>query len=346
MIPRYLFLLISIFSISSKTIGQNIKEVANRTLSSTVSIFMLDNSSQIKSLGSGVVVAENLIVTNYHVIDGAYSGYIKLNKSDVQYKIEGILNLDAKNDLALLKVSEINTPKIELIESEIEVGESIYAAGNPQGLAGTFSDGIVSGKRVIEGKDLIQITAPISPGSSGGPVVNSQGKLVGIAVGAYTNGQNLNFAIPVKHIALLLSTKKDIQPIKTLFKTTNPAISKSSIKVQGIELRNIIWGDDDYGHDFDYEQLKEFSIKNNTEYSIGKVRLLLLIYDKTKTMVDFADAWFEVDMNYDDIKIPPNMAKVFNAHRTSTGSTGNGPAFRKRIGYFYEFRILDYEVIK
>ena len=76
-----------------------------------------------------------------------------------------------------------------------------------------------------------------------------------------------------------------------------------------------------------------------------------LVYDKTKTMVDFADAWFEVDLNYDEIKIPPNMAKVFNALRSSdgilfNGSTGHGPAFRKRIGYYYELRLLDYEIIK
>ena len=333
---RLLLLLVSAFAVCTSTLGQNVKEIATQTLNSTVSIFMLDNSSQLKSLGSGVIVAENQIVTNYHVIDGAYSGYIKLNKEDSQYKIEGILNLDVKNDLALLKVSEINSRRIELNESEVEVGESIYAAGNPQGLTGTFSDGIVSGKRVIDGKDLIQITAPISPGSSGGPVVNSTGKLIGISVGAYTSGQNLNFAIPAKYVSVLLATKKDIQPIKTLFKNSNPAIAKSSVKIQGIELRNIIWEQDD----LDYEHLKEFSIKNNTDYTIGKVRLLLLIYDKTKTMVDFADKTFENDLNVNLIRIPPNMAKIYDAYNQYTDN------FVKREGYLYEIRILDYEIIK
>lgn len=334
--------------ITSGVNGQNAKEIAAKTLNSTVSIFMTDNSSQLKSLGSGVIIGDNLIVTNYHVIDGAYSGYIKLNKSDTQLKIDGYLNIDIKNDLALLKVSGNEVRNIiALNEGEIEVGEDVYAAGNPQGLTGTFSDGIVSAIRVIEGKELIQITAPISPGSSGGPVVSSSGKLVGIAVGAYTNGQNLNFAIPAKHVLNLLSSKKEIQPINSLFKPSNPTVPKNSLKVQGIELRNIIWGDDDYAHDFDFQQLREFSIKNNTEFTIGKVRLLLLVYDKTKTMVDFADATFEVDLNHLKVKIPPNMAKVFNA-LSSESSTGDiyGPAFRKRIGYYYELRILDYEIFK
>lgn len=344
---KYFALVIFMFQFAFPLIGQNVKEIASKTLSSTVSIFMMDNSSQLKSLGSGVIVGDNLIVTNYHVVDGAYSGYVKLNKSDTQFKIDGYLNLDTKNDLVLLKISGINANQITLSDREIEVGEDIYAAGNPQGLTGTFSDGIVSAKRVIEGKELIQITAPISPGSSGGPVVNSVGQLVGIAVGAYTNGQNLNFAIPVKYVSNLLASKKEIQPIKSFFKPTNPSIPKTSLKVQGIELRNIIWGDDDYAHDFEFQQLREFSIKNNTEFTIGKVRLLLLVYDKTKTMVDFADATFEVDLNHLKVKIPPNMAKVFNA-LSSESSTGDiyGPAFRKRIGYYYELRILDYEVFK
>ena len=199
----------------------------------------------------------------------------------------------------------------------------------------------------MEGKELIQITAPISPGSSGGPVVNASGQLIGIAVGAYTNGQNLNFAIPTKYVETLLSTKKELQPLKTLFKKGNVGIIKSSIKVQGIELRNIIWGKDEYAHDFNYEQLKEFSIKNNTENTIGKVRLLLLVYDKTKTMVDFADGIFDYDLNHQRIEIPPNMAKVFNAIKSIETKYGkySGPAFRKRTEYFYELRILDYEIV-
>ncbi len=62
-----------------------------------------------------------------------------------------------------------------------EIGERVYAIGNPKGLEGTFSEGIVSGKRVFEENEIIQITAPISPGSSGGPVINTRGEVIGIA---------------------------------------------------------------------------------------------------------------------------------------------------------------------
>lgn len=332
-----------LFSLAS--FGQDAKEIASKTLNATVAIFIQDNSNQLKSLGSGVIIDDNLIVTNFHVVDGSYNGYIKLNNSDNQLKIEGFVNIDSKNDLALIKVSGVTSKGIQINKSMVAIGESVYASGNPQGLTGTFSNGIVSAIRTLEGKELIQITAPISPGSSGGPVVNARGELIGIAVGAYTNGQNLNFAIPSKYVETLLSTKKELQALKTLFKAGNVGVVKSSIKVQGIELRNIIWGEDEYARDFNYQQLLEFSIKNNTENTIGKVRLLLLVYDKTKTMIDFADAIFVRDLNHFDMEIPPNMAKVFDATSSITANSAFGPAFRKRIGYFYELRILDYEIV-
>src|SRR5690606_28212725 len=135
---------------SFMTFGQNIKEIASNTLSATVAIFMQDNSNQLKSLGSGVIVGDNLIVTNYHVIDGAYNGYIKIHNSDTQFKIDGYVNLDLDNDLALLYVSGVPSKNILINDTPVEVGESVYASGNPQGLAGTFSDGIVSASRILE----------------------------------------------------------------------------------------------------------------------------------------------------------------------------------------------------
>jgi len=90
-------------------------------------------------------------------------------------------------------------------ESEIGVGDLIYVLGSPEGLESTFSQGNISGTRRLDGRSLIQITAPISHGSSGGPVLNSAGEVIGIAVGALRAGQNLNFAIPVSDLISLTS---------------------------------------------------------------------------------------------------------------------------------------------
>lgn len=89
--------------------------------------------------------------------------------------------------------------KIDSLGME-EVGSKVYAIGNPRGLEGTISDGILSGKRENEGIEYLQITAPISPGNSGGPVLNEKGEVIGVSTFTFKNSQNLNFAMPIKYI--------------------------------------------------------------------------------------------------------------------------------------------------
>jgi S1-C subfamily serine protease len=97
--------------------------------------------------------------------------------------------------------------------TKVAVGDEIYVIGNPQGLEGTFSQGIVSSIRKIGTDTLLQITAPISPGSSGGPVLDSKGEVIGVAVATFKGGQNLNFAIPVSYLSTLLSNIKPAIPL-------------------------------------------------------------------------------------------------------------------------------------
>ncbi len=159
-------------------------------------------------LGSGFFVGENIIATNFHVIEGATVAHCYSNSSDTKYEIEGYLAVDKSADLILLKVSGLNKPSIKFSTTSVTPGQKIFVLGSPLGLPATISDGIVSGMRDFEGYKLIQITAPISHGSSGGPVLDAAGELIGISVGAYEDGQNLNFAIPKSNLELLLSFKK------------------------------------------------------------------------------------------------------------------------------------------
>lgn len=91
-----------------------------------------------------------------------------------------------------------------------QIGDEVYVVGNPEGLVGTFSQGIISAFR---GTDYIQITAPISPGSSGDPVINRYGEVIGIATAFIKEGQNLNFAIPVAKLFPLLANRSSPKPI-------------------------------------------------------------------------------------------------------------------------------------
>ena len=159
--------------------------------------------------GSGFFVSKNVIVTNFHVIENQSSGSVKIVSTEQEFYITNVLAIDENKDLAILSVSKQDGTPLELSKNKDEaVGEKIYAIGNPNGLEGTFSEGNISGIRnnVLYWDRLIQITAPISPGSSGGPILNTEGKVIGIAVMQMKKGQNLNFVIPVSDLINLMET--------------------------------------------------------------------------------------------------------------------------------------------
>ena len=137
---------------------------------------MEDANGQPISLGSGFFVRNDQIATNLHVVAGAARGYAKLVGRKTKYDIEGITAIDPQRDLVILKVAVFGAQVLYLGDSDaIQVGEPVYAVGNPKGLEGTFSQGIISSIREVGTDQLLQITAPISPGSSGAPVLKQLG---------------------------------------------------------------------------------------------------------------------------------------------------------------------------
>ncbi len=158
------------------------------------------------SVGSGFVVEHNLIVTNLHVWEGAKDGVAKFVGQDEHYRITQVVGRDAAQDLVLLRIEAQSAPALALAKcNDVAIGDRVYAIGNPEGLEGTFSDGIVSAIRQTPEEHFIQITAPISHGSSGGPVLNVRGEVVGVSTAMLKGGQNLNFAIPSCYVGALLS---------------------------------------------------------------------------------------------------------------------------------------------
>ena len=183
-------------------------EVAAAVMPSVMLIVALDKNEEPIGFGSGFVIKEGVVVTNAHVIEGARFAVIKPVGDEATYTANYVLARDKDLDLAVLPADGLDKPALPLGDSNaVNIGEVVYAVGNPEGLEGTFSVGNVSAFRKEEGVNFIQVTAPISPGSSGGPVLNAQGEVVGIATATILEGQNLNFAVPVSDLKGLLERK-------------------------------------------------------------------------------------------------------------------------------------------
>jgi len=174
-----------------------------------VVVIAYDKQDKPISQGSGFIVRpDGAIVTNYHVISNAVD--IKVKVGDKLLKVEGLLHIDKENDIVILKAKgkDLSVIKIGDIE-KVSVGEKVYVISSPEGLENTISDGVLSGIRELDPKrKILQITAPISKGSSGGPVFNKNGEVIGIATFLIEEAQNLNFAMPVELIKDKIGKKK------------------------------------------------------------------------------------------------------------------------------------------
>ncbi len=199
-----LFLLFVIF-VGTSAAQDFLPELVKRIKPSAVAIETFDIRGNTIARGSGFFIAVDRIITNRHVIER--SARVEIHMLDGRkFPVRGVLAVDGEGDLALLAV---DVPRglavpLPLVRSAPQEGESIVVIGNPFGLEGSVSNGIVSAVREISGYGkIIQITASISPGSSGSPVVNMAGQVIGVATLQAAEGQNLNFAVPAERISQL-----------------------------------------------------------------------------------------------------------------------------------------------
>lgn len=202
----------------TERVKKSLEELAQLS-NSTVMIRTYDRSGHILGRGSGVVISHNgLIVTNNHVIEkGFYFGVIfEGMNEESQYETHTVINRNPDKDLALIKIP-INTSPIVISRGEdIVRGQKVVAIGSPLGLMNTFSEGIISGFRKFTKCDYIQTTAPISPGSSGGALLNMYGELIGITSGGIIEGQNINLAVPSKYVLDMLEQKPTIVSLEIM----------------------------------------------------------------------------------------------------------------------------------
>jgi hypothetical protein len=196
---------------------------------SVVSIEGKNEKGIVEWTGTGfIVAADGKIVTNYHVIRNSKEASVRLDNGDVYDTVE-VLDVDRRKDIALLKIKAIDLRPLRVGSSgAAQIGDVVYSLSNPLGLDNTLSEGIISGIRQMDGYRLLQITAPISHGSSGGPLFNAKGEVVGVTTLSLQEGQSLNFAIPIDYARGMLAAPSQPRPLASVYDPEPKAPTESA----------------------------------------------------------------------------------------------------------------------
>jgi len=202
--PKIFVLLFFVLSTFTNLYSQTLsaEQIYEKVKDAVVVILAYDYSDELAAQGSGVVLNDKgYVVTNYHVLSG--NERLEIMHGDEITPYVDIIGIDVEKDILILKIDEKKFPAVKIGDiKKLKVGQRVFAIGSPMGFENTISEGIISGLRSYNElrKNYIQITASISPGSSGGAVVNDKGELIGISTLTAKEGQNLNFAIPIDDV--------------------------------------------------------------------------------------------------------------------------------------------------
>lgn len=306
------------------------RQIAQLAFVSVVLVETQDEHGQPISIGSGFILRDGQVVTNRHVIAGAASGFVRLVDRSTKYEVAGTFAVDGVHDLAVVAATGLKAPSLRLGDNaQVAVGDEVYAVGNPQGLEGTFSQGIISAIRRVGGDTVLQMTAPISPGSSGGPVLNSNGEVIGVAMATFTGGQNLNLAIPVSYLKTLTAgVSREVRPLSsqgTQAENHSAMYSFGEPSAQGIVGENFTWDSDMPTGWY------SFSIRNQLRETVSNVTCIVVFLDKRGQPIDSASP------NLEGLVIQGLLAKRVNSIVDSSVV---------RLTRKVEIRVLDFRFVQ
>jgi S1-C subfamily serine protease len=210
----------------------DVPEIVRAASPSVVTLHVRNEAGDPIGLGSAFFIEPAVLVTNLHVIRGAASVDARRQDGHI-LPVLGVLGVNDEADIALLQVSPefASAGFLQLSTQLPEVGSRVLVIGAPKGLDHSVSDGLVAALRDEgSGGRLIQMTAPISPGSSGSPVLDVRGKVIGVATLQFREGQNLNFAVPISEVEKVTRSA----PVPLIqWSTIAPTASRGAIRSRG-----------------------------------------------------------------------------------------------------------------
>jgi S1-C subfamily serine protease len=294
------------------------REIYDQNKSAVVLLLAYDSSGMPSCIGSGFYFETNKIATNFHVVEGASRIAFRVIGSEDMHEVKRVASVSKALDLAILEVEQEHRPvKIASIE-KVGVGDKVVAIGNPRGLEGSVSEGIVSAIRGSEDVKILQITAPISPGSSGGPLFSQMGEVIGVTTATLTDSQSLNFAVPS---ALLFTLQDKGQNWEPVVAKGMPAPETGNAGVQIVAPH------------LDYIHYLNFSLLNNNKRAIRNIAYLLIFREdgRKSPVLNF------VSCTEEDI-IPPGLAKRFSH---ASGLDSDLPYYNIKV----ELKVLTYDFV-
>jgi S1-C subfamily serine protease len=208
-------------------------EIASKYADSVVVLENYNDQGQKTSQGSGFISSpDGVLLTNYHVIRGAFRMVARTHDQSI-HDVDYVIGFDMQHDIAVLKMSGGALPSVHLGNSmAVKTGDHITVLGAPLGLESTLSDGIISAVREAGSFRIFQTSAPISHGSSGGPLFDDYGNVIGLAVATIETGENLNFAVPIDSAKTLLKAEHQIRFAELLSSTAvHQSILTSTISI-------------------------------------------------------------------------------------------------------------------
>ena len=195
---------------------QTVEQIAERCRKSVAVVTSDGRDGRRQGVGTGFVVADGLIATNLHVIGEGRAVTVELSDGK-KYDVTAVHATDRAADLALIRIDAKAMPVLELGDSEkLKDGQTVIALGNPQGLKHSVVSGVVSGRRVFDGRSMIQLAMPVEPGNSGGPLVDRFGRVQGILTLKSAVTENLGFAMPVNALKPLMEKPNPVPMAKWL----------------------------------------------------------------------------------------------------------------------------------